>query len=142
MRVGSEKLEDGTNLFNSIRITQKVCLIITIVSPRIVDDWYIWYILKFCSFFWGRIWFKVASEDRRTEEWLDYKYRTIRLCYIDEQKGKTITEHRTPNKSHIDLIFAVYQNKKIQIPIMHINSWSDLLLVLVIITKRYYKWGA
>jgi integrase len=44
--------------------------------------------------------------------WLDYKYRTRRVCYKDEQTGKTIAEIRTPKKIESDLVFAVYQNKK------------------------------
>jgi hypothetical protein len=42
--------------------------------------------------------------------WLNYKYRTTRVCYKDEQTGKTITEYRTPNKKETDLVFAVHQN--------------------------------
>ena len=47
--------------------------------------------------------------------WIDYKYRTRRVSYNDQQnarsKNKTITEYRTPNKNNSDLMFAVYQNK-------------------------------
>ncbi|MFZ0513671.1 MAG: hypothetical protein WAM14_18840, partial [Candidatus Nitrosopolaris sp.] len=39
-------------------------------------------------------------------------YRTRRICHQDKQKGKTITEFRTPNKKDTDLVFAVYQDKK------------------------------
>jgi hypothetical protein len=41
---------------------------------------------------------------------LDYKYRTRRICHQDAQQGKTITEHRTPDKRDTDLVFAVYQD--------------------------------
>jgi integrase len=44
--------------------------------------------------------------------WLNYKYRTRRVCYKDKQTGKTITEIRTPEKADTDLIFAVYQSKE------------------------------
>jgi integrase len=44
--------------------------------------------------------------------WLNYKYRTRRVCYNDKQTGKTITEIRTPDKEDTDLIFAVYQSKE------------------------------
>ena len=44
--------------------------------------------------------------------WLNYKYRTRRVCYKDKQTGKTITEIRTPEKEDTDLLFAVYQNKE------------------------------
>jgi integrase len=40
--------------------------------------------------------------------WLNYKYRTRRVCYKDQ---KIITEYRTPNKDDTDLIFAVHQSK-------------------------------
>ena len=47
--------------------------------------------------------------------WLNYKYRTRRVCYKDERKerggGKIITEYRTPQKDDNDLIFAVQQSK-------------------------------
>ena len=44
--------------------------------------------------------------------WLNYKYRTRRISYKNEQTGKTITEIRTPEKKDTDLIFAVYQSKE------------------------------
>jgi integrase len=44
--------------------------------------------------------------------WLNYKYRTRRVCYKDKQTGKTITEIRTPEKKDTDLIFAVYQSEE------------------------------
>ena len=39
--------------------------------------------------------------------WLDYKYRTRRVCYIDKDSGKTVTEYRAPKKHPDDLVFAV-----------------------------------
>jgi integrase len=53
---------------------------------------------------------------QQLNSWLDYKYRTRRVSYKDEQTGKTITEIRTPKKIESDLVFAVYQNKKTPIP--------------------------
>jgi integrase len=44
--------------------------------------------------------------------WLNYKYRTRRVCHSDKQTGKTITEIRTPDKKDTDLRFAVYQSKE------------------------------
>ena len=59
--------------------------------------------------------------------WLNYKYRTRRVCYKisspnsilmkhDQQnskkENKTITEIRTPGKKESDLVFSVYQNSK------------------------------
>ena len=47
--------------------------------------------------------------------WIDYKYRTRRVSYNDQQnttsRTKTITEYRTPTKDDTDLVFAVYQSK-------------------------------
>jgi integrase len=49
---------------------------------------------------------------QQSRSWLDYKYRTRRVCYKDEREGgKTITEYRTPEKNDTDLIFAVHQHK-------------------------------
>jgi integrase len=49
--------------------------------------------------------------------WLDFKYRTRRVCYKDESTAvvgggsgkKTITEYRTPGKNPNQLIFSLYQ---------------------------------
>ena len=47
---------------------------------------------------------------------IDYKYRRRRICYIDnnntQNKKKTITEYRTPEKNLNDLIFSVYKIDK------------------------------
>ena len=47
---------------------------------------------------------------QQLKSWLDYKYRTRRVCYQDKQNGGTITEYRTPTKKQADLVFAVYQD--------------------------------
>jgi integrase len=47
---------------------------------------------------------------------LDYKYRARRVSHQDKQNGRTITEVRTPNKKDTDLVFAVYQDKKMPNP--------------------------
>ena len=41
--------------------------------------------------------------------WLDYKYRSRRVCYVGNN-GKTVTEYRTPEKNEAALIFSVYQS--------------------------------
>ena len=41
-------------------------------------------------------------------KWLDFKYRTRRICYKDS-KGKTITKYRTPEKNTNEQIFSLYQ---------------------------------
>ena len=53
---------------------------------------------------------------RQLVSWLNYKYRTRRVCYKNKQTGKTITEIRTPEKEDTDLIFAIYQSKEAQNP--------------------------
>src|SRR5919199_1476182 len=53
---------------------------------------------------------------QQLNSWLNYKYRTRRVCYKDEQTGKTRTEIRTPEKKESDLVFAVYQSTKTPIP--------------------------
>jgi integrase len=58
-----------------------------------------------------RIVFLTQEVTRQLKAWLDYKYRTRRVCYQDKQNRKIITEYRTPDKKDIDLVFAVYQNK-------------------------------
>jgi integrase len=41
--------------------------------------------------------------------WIDYKYRTRRICHKDKETGGTITEYRTPEKKPNELIFSLYQ---------------------------------
>jgi integrase len=43
--------------------------------------------------------------------WLNYKYRTRRVCHKDEQTNEIITEYRTPDREESNLVFAVYQSK-------------------------------
>ncbi|HEX5186163.1 MAG TPA: site-specific integrase [Nitrososphaeraceae archaeon] len=43
--------------------------------------------------------------------WLDFKYRKRRICKIDKETGKTITEYRIPEKDTNDLIFSIYRVK-------------------------------
>jgi integrase len=57
-----------------------------------------------------RIVFLTDEMIQQLNSWLNYKYRTRRVCHKDEQTQKTITEYRTPNKKESDLIFAVHQN--------------------------------
>jgi integrase len=59
-----------------------------------------------------RIAFLTQEVTQQLKSWLDYKYRTRRVCYQDKQNGRTITEYRTPDRKNTDLVFAVYQDKK------------------------------
>jgi integrase len=65
---------------------------------------------------------------QQLNSWLNYKYRTRRVCHsVEDQKenglGKTATEYRTPEKKESDLVFAVYQNTKTPAPS---NMYIDL----------------
>lgn len=52
---------------------------------------------------------------QQLKRWLEYKYRTRRICYIDNSDNikanykKTVTEYRTPERKDNDLIFALNQ---------------------------------
>jgi integrase len=54
--------------------------------------------------------------------WLDYKYRSRRVCYLNNNR-RTVTKYRTPEKSEIHLVFAVYQSTMNPNPE---NLYSDL----------------
>ena len=41
------------------------------------------------------------------KKWIEYKYRTRRVCSKDKQTGKLIDEYRTPEKKLEDLLFSV-----------------------------------
>ena len=57
--------------------------------------------------------------------WLEYKYRTRRVCHIDRENGNTITEYRTPDRKDNDLVFAVYQNTKTPNPSCIYNDFRS-----------------
>ena len=63
-----------------------------------------------------RMVFLTEEITQQLNSWLTYKYRTRRVCYKNEQTGKTITEVRTPEKKESDLVFTVYQNTKMPVP--------------------------
>jgi integrase len=76
-----------------------------------------------------RIVFLAQEMAQQLTSWLSYKYRTRRVCHTDKQssndeKKKTITEIRTPEKKDTDLVLAVYQNTKAPAPI---NLYTDLV---------------
>jgi integrase len=41
-------------------------------------------------------------------DWLEFKYRTRRVCHLDDSH-KTITEYKTPKKNHSDLVLALHK---------------------------------
>src|ERR671927_249193 len=48
--------------------------------------------------------FLIQEITPQLNSWLNYKYRTRRVCYKDEQTRKTITEVRTSEKKEFDLV--------------------------------------
>jgi integrase len=58
-----------------------------------------------------RIIFLTEEITQQLKSLLDYKHRTRRVCHLDKQRGKIITEYRIPDKRDTDLVFAVYQDK-------------------------------
>jgi len=58
-----------------------------------------------------RVIFLTDEVTQQLRLWLDYKYRTRRVCFKDERTGKTITENRTPERKETDLLFAIYQQR-------------------------------
>jgi len=46
---------------------------------------------------------------KQMKSWLEYKYRTRRICYFDKDVDKTKCEYRTPTKNNKHLIFSVNQ---------------------------------
>ena len=61
--------------------------------------------------------FLTTEAAHQLSSWLDYKYRSRRVCY--SKRGKTITECRTPEKNETDLIFTVYQSvKTLDVPLV------------------------
>ena len=53
--------------------------------------------------------------------WLDYKYRTRRICYKDKETQKSITEYRTPEKKPYGLIFSINQTDKSKPELLYKN---------------------
>jgi integrase len=62
---------------------------------------------------------------KQLRTWLDYRYRTRRVCHIDKNIEKTVTEHRTPKENPDDLVFAV--NKHTGYPSLR-SLYSNLLV--------------
>jgi integrase len=61
-----------------------------------------------------RIVFLTDEVTQQLKSWLSYKYRKRRVCH--NKDGSTITEYRTPPKEETDLVFAVYQTKRMPNP--------------------------
>ncbi|MGH9986313.1 MAG: tyrosine-type recombinase/integrase [Nitrososphaeraceae archaeon] len=61
-----------------------------------------------------RIVFLTDEITQQLKSWLIYKYRKRRVCH--NKDGSTITEYRTPYREESDLVFAVYQTKRMPNP--------------------------
>lgn len=71
--------------------------------------------------------------------WLQYKYRTRRVCHVDKAKNSTVTEYRTPTKNDTDLLFSVYQTKS-EVPNLH-SMYTDICLDFGRMLDRIGKGG-
>jgi integrase len=61
-----------------------------------------------------RVVFLTEEVTEQLKSWLSYKYRKRRVCHNED--GSTITEYRTPSREETDLVFAVYQTKRMPNP--------------------------
>jgi integrase len=61
-----------------------------------------------------RVVFLTDEITQQLKSWLSYKYRKRRVCHNED--GSTITEYRTPPREETDLLFAVYQTKRMPNP--------------------------
>ncbi|MGH9976164.1 MAG: tyrosine-type recombinase/integrase [Nitrososphaeraceae archaeon] len=61
-----------------------------------------------------RIVFLTDEVTQQLKSWLSYTYRKRRVCH--NKNGSTITEYRTPSREETDLVFAVYQTKRMPNP--------------------------
>jgi Phage integrase family len=77
---------------------------------------------------------------RQLKSWLDYKYRTRRVCHKEEQHGKVITEYRMPNKKDSDLVFAVYQDKKTPNPDFIYDGSSNSFAKILDLMGKGSEW--
>ncbi len=73
---------------------------------------------------------------QQLKSWIDYKYRTRKVCHQDKETGKTITEKRTPDKNDKDLIFAVYQSNDRHNPKHLYRQQIHLIVQVEVIEKK------
>ena len=53
--------------------------------------------------------FLTSETVEQIKKWIDYKHRERRICYKDQETGKSIEEYRTPQKDVNDFLFSVRQ---------------------------------
>ena len=56
--------------------------------------------------------FLTKEMSRQLKSWLEYKYRTRRVCFYNNFTGKSISEYRTPLKIEGDLLFSMNPSSK------------------------------
>ena len=76
---------------------------------------------------------------KQLNTWLQYKYRTRRVCHVDADKDATVTEYRTPAKNDTDLLFSVYQSKS-GVPSLR-SMYTDLSINFGKMLERIGKGG-
>jgi integrase len=65
--------------------------------------------------------FLTREMEHQIKIWLDYKSRKRRICHIDKETGKNISEYRTPETKPNDLIFSIYQKDKPRPDLIYFN---------------------
>ena len=65
--------------------------------------------------------FLTKEMEHQIKIWLDYKSRKRRICHIDKETGKSISEYRIPETKPNDLIFSIYQKDKPRPDHIYIN---------------------
>jgi integrase len=70
--------------------------------------------------------FLTEELSKQLVDWLEYKYRTRRVCHLDNSH-KTITEYVTPKKDQNDLVLAVHKANPHNLYV-HINGAFDKTL--------------
>jgi hypothetical protein len=53
--------------------------------------------------------------------WLDFKYRRGRICYVDKETEKSISEYRTGEKKLQDFIFSINQTDNTRLELLYFN---------------------
>ena len=59
-----------------------------------------------------RIVFLTQETVKQLKNWLEFKYRTRRVCYYDKNTGKSKWDYRSPIKNNKDLMFSVNPSTK------------------------------
>ena len=74
--------------------------------------------------------FLTREMERQIKIWLDYKSRKRRICHLDKETGKSISEYRTHEANSSDLIFYISQKDKPSLYALYHNfaiTFSNML---------------